>query len=131
MNTPGKTAGNRHPAVMFEISAKDQKKLTHFYREVFGWQYRQKAPGEFAYVHFEGNSPPLLGGIGQSNPTQPGFEAGHRFYLLVDDLDEAITKAKKAGAKVQLPPTPVDGYHFAIIEDPEGNPIGLITPFEN
>ena len=55
----------------------------------------------------------------------------HSYVEGLDDLDEAITKAKKAGAKVQLPPTPVDGYHFAIIEDPEGNPIGLITPFEN
>jgi hypothetical protein len=28
-------------------------------------------------------------------------------------------------------PTGVDGNLFAIIEDPEGNPIGLITPFKN
>jgi hypothetical protein len=130
MSTPGKTAGNRHPAVMFEISAKDQGKLKHFYQEVFGWQY-QIGTGDFAYVHFDGNSPPLLGGIGQSNPKIPGFEAGHRFYLLVDDLDEAIARAKKAGASLELPPAAVDGYHFAIIKDPEGNPIGLITPFKN
>jgi hypothetical protein len=31
----------------------------------------------------------------------------------------------------QMPPTSVDGYLFAIIEDPEDNPIGLITPFNN
>ena len=120
--------GNRHPAVMFEISAKDQEKLKRFYQEVFGWQYRI-GTGNFAYVHFDGKSPPLLGGIGQSEAGKPGFEAGHRFYLLVDDLDDVIARATKAGGKRQLPPTGVDGYRFAIIQDPEGNPIGLITPF--
>ena len=25
----------------------------------------------------------------------------------------------------------LDAYHFAIIHDPEDNPIGLITPFNN
>jgi hypothetical protein len=130
LNMSGKTGGNRHPAVMFEISAKDQEKLKDFYQKVFGWQY-QTGTGQFAYVHFDGNSPPLLGGIGQSLPSRPGFEPGHRFYLLVDDLAAVIAKAESAGGKQQMPPTEVDGYHFAIVTDPEGNPIGLITPFKN
>ena len=133
MNTSGRkpvTAGNRHPAVMFEISAKDQDKLKRFYQEVFGWQY-QIGTGQFAYVHFDGNTPPLLGGIGQSLPRVPGFGPGHRFYLLVDELAPVIARAERAGGKQQMPPTAVDGYHFAIIEDPEGNPIGLITPFND
>lgn len=123
-------AANRHPGVMFEISAKDQDRLKRFYQQVFGWQYRI-GTGEFAYVHFSGNTPPLLGGIGQSDPNIPGFEPGHRFYLLVDELSPVIARAVKAGGTQQMPPTSVDGYHFAIIEDPEGNPIGLITPFNN
>jgi hypothetical protein len=32
---------------------------------------------------------------------------------------------------IQLAPISVDGYHFAISQDPEDNPIGLITPFNN
>lgn len=28
-----------------------------------------------------------------------------------------------------MPPASIDGYHFAMIEDPEGNTVGLIRPF--
>jgi hypothetical protein len=28
-----------------------------------------------------------------------------------------------------MEPASVDGYRFAMIEDPEGNPVGLIEPF--
>jgi predicted enzyme related to lactoylglutathione lyase len=123
-------AANRHPGVMFEISARKQDRLKDFYQKVFGWQYRI-GTGDFAYVHFSGNSPPLLGGIGQSLPDRPGFEPGHRFYLLVDALKPVIERAVSAGGTWLMPPTSVDGYDFAIIQDPEGNPIGLITPFNN
>jgi predicted enzyme related to lactoylglutathione lyase len=123
-------AANRHPAVMFEISAKHQDGLKCFYQQVFGWQYRI-GTGQFAYVDFSGNTPPLLGGIGQSLPHIPGFEPGHRFYLLVDELCPVIARAVSAGGTQQMAPTCVDGYHFAIILDPEDNPIGLITPFNN
>ncbi len=36
-----------------------------------------------------------------------------------------------AGGTQQMAPTSGDAYHFAIIHDPEDNPIGLITPFNN
>jgi len=39
MNSP-KPSLNQHPAVMFEIMASDQAKLTNFYSTVFGWQIR-------------------------------------------------------------------------------------------
>jgi predicted enzyme related to lactoylglutathione lyase len=123
-------AANRHPAVMFEISAKHQDRLKVFYQQVFDWQYRI-GTGDFAYVHFSGNTPPLLGGIGQSDACKKGFEAGHRFYFLVDELDPVIAKAVNAGGTLQLGPVSVDGYNFAMVMDPEDNPIGLITPFNN
>ncbi len=127
---PAAVAGNRHPAVMFEVIAEHQDTLKQFYHQVFGWQY-QLGTDKFAYIHFEGNVPPLLGGIGQAVPKTPGFEPGHNFYLLVDDLAAVIARAETAGGKPYMPPTDVDGYHFAMIKDPEGNPIGLITPFRN
>jgi predicted enzyme related to lactoylglutathione lyase len=129
-DTATSVAANRHPAVMFEISAKHQDVLKRFYQQVFGWQYRI-GTGQFAYVHFSGNTPPLLGGIGQSEPNRQGFEPGHRFYLLVDELNPVIERAVSAGGTQLMPPISVDGYHFAIIQDPEGNPVGLITPFNN
>ncbi|HEX9964882.1 MAG TPA: VOC family protein [Allosphingosinicella sp.] len=120
--------GNRHPAVMFEIVAKNQAKATAFYSKVFGWRYAT-GTGGFSYVHFPAGSPPLLGGIGQAQPGKPGFEARSSFYLLVDSLETTLARAVKAGATTLMPPTAVDGYRFAMFTDPEGNAVGLIEPF--
>ncbi|HEV2864307.1 MAG TPA: VOC family protein [Pyrinomonadaceae bacterium] len=121
---------NRHPAVMFELIALDQQKLKDFYSQVFGWSY-ETGTGGFAYVHFPAEARPLLGGIGQAQAGVPGFEPGHNFYLLVEDLEAAIGRAVEAGGVKYVDPTSVDGYRFAIIHDPEGNPIGLLEPFTN
>jgi predicted enzyme related to lactoylglutathione lyase/quinol monooxygenase YgiN len=133
---PGATAspgqaeagGNRHPSVMFEVSARDQALLTRFYADVFGWSYAT-GTGGFAYVHFPVEGRPLLGGVGQADPGRTGFEPGHRFYLLVDNLAATIERAAAAGGARYVPPVSVDGYSFAMIKDPEGNVIGLIEPF--
>jgi len=120
---------NRHPAVMFEIIANNQAATQDFYSQVFSWNY-QVSTGGFAYVHFPVEGQPLLGGIGQANIDVPGFEPGHSFYLLVDDVEAAIARALTAGGTQYMAPACVDGYRFAMIRDPEGNPVGLIEPFD-
>jgi predicted enzyme related to lactoylglutathione lyase/quinol monooxygenase YgiN len=121
-------AANAHPAVMFEIIAKDQTRLKDFYQKVFGWSYQTGNSG-FAFVKFPTLPLPLLGGIGQADPAQPGYAQGHNFYLLVDDLKQTIRSAEAAGGRAYVEPTVVDGYEFAMLRDPENNPIGLIRPF--
>jgi len=113
---------------MFELMANDQEAMLEFYGTVFGWEYQRGEQG-FAYVHFPAGTPPLLGGIGQANPDIPGLEPGHSFYLLVESLASAIEAAVAAGGTRHMPPARADGYRFAMIRDPEGNPIGLVEPF--
>ncbi|MBP0631191.1 MULTISPECIES: VOC family protein [unclassified Cupriavidus] len=125
---PQADAVNLHPSVMFEIIAKDQATLKAFYGSVFGWHYQTGTAG-FAYIPFQVQTLPLLGGIGQTEPNTPGYEPGKNFYLLVDDLDAAINRALQNGGSRYVDPVSVDGYHFAMIKDPEGNPVGLIKPF--
>lgn len=122
-------AANRHPSVMFEIIASDQEAMQAFYSKVFGWTYR--TVGGFSYIDFPPASQPLLGGIGQARAGVPGFGPGHNFYLLVDNLEATIEAARRADGRVSvlMEPTKVDGYRFAMIRDPEKNPIGLIQPF--
>jgi predicted enzyme related to lactoylglutathione lyase len=129
MSEPRNAVENHHPGVMIEIIAKDQQAMKTFYSKVFGWRYHQSGTNGFAYVHFGERKLPLLAGIGQCVRNTPGFEPGHYFYLLVDDLEATIEAAVQAGGKEFVPPTEADGYHFAMIRDPEGNPIGLIAPF--
>ncbi|MET3131338.1 putative enzyme related to lactoylglutathione lyase/quinol monooxygenase YgiN [Oxalobacteraceae bacterium GrIS 1.11] len=120
------TSINRHPAIMFEVLAKDKAGLKQFYSDVFDWNYDDQTAEGFAYVKFPPACRGLLGGIGQANASVQGFEAGNHFYLQVDDLQQAIDKAIDSGGKSYLPVTEIDGYAFAMVKDPEGNIIGLI-----
>ncbi len=122
------TAANAHPAVMFEVIARDQATLMAFYATVFGWTYRTGGGG-FAYIDFPAAARPLLGGIGQAQAGVAGFEPGRNFYLQVDDLDATVAAAIAAGGAQYMPVSEADGYRFAMIQDPEGNPVGLIAPF--
>lgn len=54
--------GNRHPAVMFELIAKDLEAMKTFYSKVFGWHYRS-GTGGFACVQFGERTLPLLGAL--------------------------------------------------------------------
>ena len=119
---------NQHPSVMFEIIARDQDKLKQFYQRVFGWHY-DVGTGGFAYVTFPERSMALLGGVGRADPQLPGFEPGHNFYFLVDDLEATLRSVEQAGGSRLMPPSRVDGYEFAMFKDPEENPVGIIKPF--
>ena len=119
---------NRHPGVMFEIMARDQGAMRAFYTAVFGWEYTVGVNG-FAYIRFPVQVQPLLGGIGQADTSVPGASPGHNFYLEVEDLQAAIDRAVAAGGSVLMSPTDADGYSFAMVRDPEDNPIGLVRPF--
>jgi hypothetical protein len=119
---------NRHPSVMFEILAHDQVQLLEFYQELFGWKY-EFGTGNFAYVKFPSQPQSLMGGIGQGDPEVQGFEPGRNFYLLVDDLQATLDRAQELGGSTYVEPTVVDGYHCAMMRDPQGNIIGLIEPF--
>jgi len=46
-------------------------------------------------------------------------------YVEVEDVDRAVERAKGLGASVRIPPMEYGNLRFALIEDPEGNPIGL------
>lgn len=121
--------GNQHPAVMFEILTPDQERSQSFYSEVFGWDYEVGSKG-FAYIHFPNASLPLLGGIGAAHNSVRGMTSGTNFYLLVDDLQSMIQRAEAAGGTALVPPTPIDGYHFAMIKDLDGFEVGLVEPFK-
>jgi len=103
-------------------------RMKAFYTDVFEWSY-DTGTANFAYIQFPDGPPALLGGIGQAQPKVAGFDPGTNFYLLVDDLQAFVDRAVAAGGKGLMPPTAIDGYNFAMFEDIEGNPIGLIEPF--
>ena len=64
------------------------------------------------------------GGIGPSLPDSP---AGTKVYVRVDDLQAYLDRAVELGGAVLMPPAPLPGDFgsFAVIADPDGQPVGL------
>ncbi len=112
-----------NPVLWFEVAGKDQPALKGFYTDMFEWQARD-AEG-MPYSMMQTTSDGIGGGVGAA---PPGSDGHVTFYVQVDDLAAALTKAESLGGKQLTEPMDVPGgqqiAHFA---DPEGHFVGLIT----
>lgn len=108
------------PIVWFEALGQHADKLEGFYGEVLGWSFetRQTLPKP-ALAH---SLRRLRGG---SRPATPPWWV--TFYTRVPDLDAAIAKARSLGSRVLVAPTQHGDSVFAVVSDPEGHPVGLVS----
>jgi predicted enzyme related to lactoylglutathione lyase len=114
--------------VHFEIPADQPERAAKFYKELFGWNINKwENPGGMEYWMVE-----TVPTDGQGQPVRPGVNGGllrRMFpgqapvnYVAVEDLDKAVAKAEKLGAKVLVKRQPVPGMgYFSQLSDTEGN----------
>lgn len=103
-----------------EIAGLDGPKLKSFYSDLFNWQFNRREITGFDYFDAAGEDSPSLG-IRHEPEGHPEIV----LYVEVEDLDASVEQAKKLGAAVRIPPMQYGELSFALIQDPEGNPIGL------
>ena len=111
------------PVVAFQIQAKDVEKQKAFYSEMFDWDIEQPEGSPFLLIP-AGKGPPEngIGGV-----LSQGENSGIMVYIQVANLGESLERAGQLGGKATLQPIDVpNGPTIAAIEDPEGNPVGLI-----
>ena len=127
--------GCRHVLTILAVS--DRARSAAFYREAFG--FRQLVDSK-VYSEFELAGGMRLGvyereGFGRNTgqvPTQvpAGALSPTELYLHADDLDLAIERLKKAGAKELSPCARRDwGDEAAYFADPDGNVLVVARPF--
>ncbi|GAA3740971.1 hypothetical protein HDA32_002555 [Spinactinospora alkalitolerans] len=119
------TPTGHHPApAWFDISSPDAPRARRFYREMFGWPVNA-LDESYALVGAEGGRP--AGGIGQAGPGSP--YTGIVVYFQVDDVDTALTRVERLGGSRTLDPQSLPGMgRMAVFTDPDGNPVGLLSP---
>ncbi len=112
------------PVVHFEIGVSNRQRGKKFYEELFGWRTQEVDGHNYTLIH-PANEKSIGGGLWQP----PSAEAYLTIYVQVDDLQQYVDKAAELGAKVVLPPTPIEGIGAsAAFRDPDGNLIGLFCP---
>lgn len=104
----------------FEIGSPDPEASKAFYQGLFGWQVGQPSPAKYSMINQS------LGGLWDTS----GMGGGHWaiFYVHVDDVKAAVSKAEELGAKVALPFTDNGAIEFAHLTDPHGNRFGVWRP---
>lgn len=121
-----------------ELVSANPDRARDFYANVVGWtpkivsaddNSRPPAPGESAYTLFMANGSEQAGlsKYEGKQPTDP--KPGWVTYIQVPNVDDAVVQALKMGGKVLKAPADVDNVgRLAIIQDPDGNSLGLYMP---
>lgn len=106
-----------------EFPADDTDRAQKFYSGIFGWEF-QSYEGLGRYYLFDTGSIESAGGAIGMRGESTGEKL--RIYVTVDSIDAALAKVPGLGGKVVEPKTeiPTQGW-YAVIDDTEGNQIGL------
>ena len=112
-----------HSICHIEIPTTDMEKAIKFYRELFGWKIEMWQ--DPAYATFDTGGEPG-GGIMKVDRVSPPMEMGLTFYVLVDNIEDTLSKAEKLGGKFVKEKTAVsDIGWFGLFSDLDGNVIGI------
>lgn len=108
-----------------QLATSDVAGARRFYGEVFGWRPVDREYFGIAYTEFKVDEQSVAGMMALEGPVSrpewmPFFE--------VADCDAAADRAAKLGAEVSVPPTGTRPGRFAILTDPTGAQLGVITP---
>ena len=113
------------PVAFFEVVSDDHERAQGFYAALFDWQVAaDPGMGGYGLVDIGAGEEAIGGGIG---PSEVPGDAGVKIYVRVHDLQAALDRAEALGGKALMPPTDLPaGYgRFAVLADPDGNPVGL------
>ncbi len=109
------------PVVHFEIAGKDARRIQQFYASLFGWEIDTSLMGG-AYGLVGVNQGSIAGGL----MAAPDGRPSQTIYVQVDDLQVYLEKAQRLGGRTLVQPTEIPGSGaWALIEDPDGNAVGL------
>ncbi|NUR24557.1 MAG: VOC family protein [Catenulispora sp.] len=114
-----------------DLGSPDPDASAEFYRRVFGWTADQMmAPSEegpgYWMFRKDGKAVGGLGGL-----MDPGAKPDWTTYVRVTDAAATVAKAEAAGAKVRVPPMPIDDQGMlAQLTDPSGAEFALWQPLD-
>jgi uncharacterized protein len=112
-----------HNVCHWELQTINPDTAIKFYGSLFGWKLQYEK--QMNYVLVDTGTPPG-GGMNVVKSVTPGPAV---LVILVEDVENTLTKATGLGAKVITPKHDIPGVGFyGAFQDPEGNQIGIFTP---
>jgi len=113
-----------------ELMTRDVERAKKFYGETLGWTFDSMAmPGGGTYWIAKAGGVSAGGVFDISGPEFKNVPESWMPYIAVDNVDERIKKATKAGARVMKPAFDVPGVgRIVMLLEPGGAGVGWMTP---
>jgi predicted enzyme related to lactoylglutathione lyase len=104
--------------VWAELNSRDLPKAAAFYDGTFGWTHADMGPGGYQMFQLGGAT---VAGATPMNAMAPAEMPSYwAIYFGVDNVDEAVERAKSAGGQAMMGPMDYPGGRFAMLGDPQG-----------
>ncbi|MBN2906424.1 MAG: VOC family protein [Rhodobacteraceae bacterium] len=113
-----------------ELRTRDVAGALTYYKDVCGWNFEAlEMQGILYHVGRRGDRPVVGVADMRALPELDGAPPHWFSYFAVNSLERALEKSAARGGQVIRPPVPIDGLgRIAIVSDPSGAALGLITP---
>ena len=119
----------------FEIPADNVDRAKHFYHTLLGWKIQPtKAPMDQSKAASMQYQDVITGESKEGTLSMGGMYKRQMAesiinYVMVEDVDKVLAKVEKLGGKIVVPKMEIKSVGLtAIIQDTEGNAIGLWKP---
>lgn len=112
-----------------ELRSRDVEGAKVFYSSVFGWDAETSGEdGPMPYTEFKVDGESVAGMMEMTSEFPAEVPPHWLVYVEVADTAESLAKAQELGAAVQVPVVAFPGGTFAVISDPQGAALGIMTP---
>jgi hypothetical protein len=116
----------------FDIPADDVGRAKKFYQSLLGWKIEpaEDFPDRSQQRHSIVAGAPQVGSMHSGGLYRRMMPGGILVFVVVEDMDRVLARVEKLGGKILMPRTEIRdlGLVFGVIEDTEGNKLGLWTP---
>lgn len=117
-----------------ELMTRDVDAAKRYYGKICGWTFTEMpmGPGSPDYVLGMLGERPVVGIMDMNESSDDDAAAPFWMsYFAVDDVDAAVKETVAAGGTLKRPPFEIPGTgRIAIVTDPTGALLGLMTPAE-
>ncbi|QFG24442.1 VOC family protein [Actinomadura sp. WMMB 499] len=112
-----------------ELASRDVEKSRAFYGEVFGWQaLDRRYYRDYTYTNWQVGGWSVAGMVYMDHTWPDEWPGDWIPYFQVVDCEAAAERSSELGATVTIPPADIDPGRFAVVMDPTGARLGLLTP---
>ena len=110
-----------------ELMTTDPNAAKEFYGKLFKWELMDMPMEEMTYTVAKAGEDDVAG-IMQIPPDDEGAPPSWGAYVTVDNVDQTVRLAEELGGRIVVPARDVPEVgRFAVIQDPQGAMISIIT----